>query len=138
MRGFEDVVIGWNGAEYTVKARAIMPLIATVEDIISGQSGVPAVALLMGERGGPTVSRLCMAFGAILRHAGAKVEDEEIYLSVQDELLAGSGEALTAMSSACDKLLAVISPPVSQKMEDAAGALFEPDKDPVDDLKKKD
>lgn len=138
MRGFEDITVRWKGADYTLKARGIMPLVASIEDIISGTSGVPAVAILMGQNGGPTVSRVSMAFAAMLRHAGAKVSDDEVYLSVQGELLDGSGEALSAMSQACNLLLAIVSPPLAEKMTSAMDALEEIDADPAEYAEKKD
>ncbi|WP_428516278.1 hypothetical protein [Roseovarius sp.] len=136
MRGFEDISVRWMGVDYTLKARGIMPLVASIEDIISGTSGVPAVAILMGQNGGPTVSRVSMAFAAMLRHAGAQVSDAEVYLSVQDELLDGKGDALSAMSDACNLLLAIVSPPLAEKMTSAMEVVE--DFDAVEDAEKKD
>ncbi|QFT81163.1 hypothetical protein FIU89_11135 [Roseovarius sp. THAF27] len=135
MRGFEDISVCWMGVDYTLKARGIMPLVASIEDIISGTSGVAAVAILMGQNGGPTVSRVSMAFAAMLRHAGADVSDDEVYLSVQGELLEGSGDALSAMSEACNLLLAIVSPPLAEKM--AAAMEVVEDFDAAEEAEKK-
>ena len=111
MQGFEDVTLSWRGESYTVPANNQMMLIAKIEDALSGESGQQALTILFRKEG-PPHSRLAAAFGAALRHAGARVTDEEIYLSIQDDIAAkGKAEKTIAIQSCILALLSVISPP---------------------------
>jgi hypothetical protein len=71
---FEDIHLEWEGKEYVVPSNQVMRLIARIEDIIT-------LAELgnYSARGGLPIAKLCSAYGVALRHAGAKVNDEEIY-----------------------------------------------------------
>lgn len=114
MQGFEDVTLSWRGESYTVPANNQMMLIAKIEDALSGESGQQALTILFRKEG-PPHSRLAAAFGAALRHAGARVTDEEIYLSIQDDIAAkGKAEKTIAIQSCILALLSVISPPAYQ------------------------
>lgn len=119
MQGFQDQTISWKGAEYTIKAQGIMPLVAEVEDILRGNSGKSAVHVLLG-RDGPSISRLAMCYGAILRHAGAAVTDDEVYLSIQSDLAEGNPEYLENASRSAALILSIISPPMSARLNDMA------------------
>ena len=111
MRGFEDVTISWRGVDYNIPAKGQMMLIAKLEDALSGDSGQQAMTVLFRKEG-PPYSRLAAAFGAALRHAGAKATDEEIYLSMQADLANRSKESRTATIQNCIlALLSIISPP---------------------------
>lgn len=111
MRGFEDVTLTWAGTDYLVPANQQMMLIAKIEDALSGDSGKQALSVLFRKEG-PPYSRLAAAFGAALRHAGARVADEEIYLSIQNDLAGkGTAEKTAAVQSCILALLSIISPP---------------------------
>ena len=69
---FEPVTLTWKGQEYVVKPDQVMYLIAIVEDKIT---------LRQLSSGDVPFSRTAQAFGAALRYAGAKVNDDEVYLS---------------------------------------------------------
>lgn len=111
MHGFEDVTLGWQGQTYVVPANNQMMLISKIEDALSGDSGQQAISILF-RREGPPYSRLAAAFGAALRHAGAKVTDAEIYLSIQTDLVSKpKSEQTAAIQNCIIALLSIISPP---------------------------
>lgn len=111
MHGFEDVTLGWQGQSYVVPASNQMMLISKIEDALSGDSGQQALSILF-RREGPPYSRLAAAFGAALRHAGARVTDGEVYLSIQNDLVSKPKSEQTATIQACIiSLLSIISPP---------------------------
>lgn len=119
MQGFEDVTISWAGKSYVIPANRQMGLIARLEDALSGDSGQQAISVLMRKEG-PPYSRLAAAFGAALRYAGANVGDDEVYLSITEDM-ANSAADLTAKLQACViALLMVISPPIGKKLMEPA------------------
>lgn len=126
MHGFEDVKIGWRGEEYTVPANRQMMLIAKIEDALSGDSGQQALSILFRKEG-PPYTRLAAAYGAALRHAGAKVSDEDVYLSIMSDLASGSkADATRAIQGAVIALLSIISPPAAAVVADKEPAEKKP------------
>lgn len=115
MRGFEDVTLTWGGEAFTIPADQQMRLIAVIEDALIDPTGVPAVAVL-SKRGGPSQSRLSAAYGAALRHAGAKVTDEEVYLTLQADIANQKVEVQNKIQAATLGLLAILSPPMMSKI----------------------
>lgn len=122
MQGFSDVKITWKGADYTVPAERQLMLVAEVEDALRGNSGKSAVQLLL-QRGGPGHARLAMAYGAALRYAGAAVTDDEIYLSIQNDMAQSKADVVMAVQSAIVALIAIVSPPIGAELSkgDTAG-----------------
>ena len=113
MHGFEDVTIGWRGEQYVVPANRQMLLIAKIEDALSGDTGQQALTILFRKEG-PPYTRLAAAYGAALRHAGAKVTDDEVYLSIMTDLAQGTkAEAARVIKGAIIALLSIISPPAA-------------------------
>lgn len=72
MAVFERVTLGWRGDEYIVEPNRVMMMLAEIEHIIT-------FAELAANPKKPPLVRISMAYGAALRFAGAKVQDEEIY-----------------------------------------------------------
>jgi len=120
MQGFEDVKISWKGAEYTVRANGIMSLVAKMEDAISGDSGKPAIQVLTSN-GGPSIPRLSMAYATALRHAGADVSDEEVYLSIVSGFSEGDVDAAHVMQRAIMAILAIMAPPIAVMVSGGGG-----------------
>lgn len=110
MSSFDDVVLHWAGLDYTVPAKKMMGAIARIEDHVT----LPELQAY-GERGAVPLSRLAAAFASVLRYAGAKVADEDVYAAMfegeeQQEAMAVSVNVLLAMmvpKSARGKLPAV-------------------------------
>ncbi len=115
MRGFQPVTLAWKGQEFTVAAEDQLRLIAEIEDALADSKGTPAV-LALTKRGGPSYSRLAGAYGAALRYAGAKVSDEEIYLTITEDLAKGDASAAVKMQDAVLGLLAIIAPPIHRQL----------------------
>ena len=113
MHGFEDVTLHWHGQAYTIPANRQMMLIAKIEDALSGDTGQQATSILFRKEG-PPHSRLAAAFGAALRYAGCSVTDEDVYLSIQADLVNKSKAQKTAtMQGAIMAILSLISPPLA-------------------------
>lgn len=113
MQGFEDVTLGWKDETYTIPANRQMGLVARIEDALSGDTGRHAINILV-QREGPPYSRLAAAFGAALRYAGAKVTDEEIYLSIMEDFAKSQRDVSAKLQSVIVALLMVIAPPVAK------------------------
>lgn len=115
MKGFEPVTLSWKGQEFVVPAESQLGLIARLEDALEGASGVPAIVVLTRE-GGPSYTRLASAYGAALRYAGANVGDDEIYLSIVEGIANADANVATVVQQAIIALLAIIAPPVYDKV----------------------
>lgn len=114
MKGFEPVTLSWSGEDYVVPAESQLMLIATLEDALAGSSGEQAVSMLL-RKGGPSFARLSAAYGAALRYAGASVTDDEIYLSIMDDMAKGGGDEVTGkVQNAVLGLLMIIAPPMGR------------------------
>lgn len=74
MAVFEDVVIQWDGRDYTVPEDRVMRLIAKIEDVVTQHE-----LYEYAQRGTMPMGKLSMAYGAALRYAGANVRDDTIY-----------------------------------------------------------
>lgn len=113
MHGFDDVTLSWADKSYTVPANQQLMLIAKIEDALAGDTGEQAIALLM-RKNGPPHSRMAAAFGAALRYAGAGVTDEDVYLSIHQDIASGSKmQVATKVNMMILALLSIISPPVA-------------------------
>jgi len=125
MQGFDDVVLGWKGEEFTVPANRMLMLVCKVEDALSGDDGEQALTVLM-RRQGPPHARLAQAYGAALRFAGADVTDDDVYLSLQSELSKGGAAGVSAMQSAVLNLIAIVSPPLGSILLSASEKKSDP------------
>lgn len=112
MQGFQDVELHWGGASYTLRAKGILRVIAEIEDALSGDSGVPAVAILLRPHG-PSHARLSRAYAIALQSAGAAVTEEEIYLAILEDFAKGRADAALNVRKAVLALLAIMAPPLA-------------------------
>lgn len=100
---FESVEIVWKGKSYTIPPNKVLRAIAKIEDVItlqhlSNQDAVP-------------MAKVALAFAALLRFAGARVSDDEVY----EELFDHHGASALAV---INMLLSLILPKkVREKME---------------------
>ena len=92
---FEPVTLTWKGEDFNVEPEKVMKLIAVIEEHISFYK------LTNGE---PPATSIAFAYGAALRYAGAKVTDEEVYVS----LFGGEG---AGVSYAVSSLMMMMVPP---------------------------
>jgi hypothetical protein len=86
---FRKVAMRWQGAEYEIKPT--MGLINDIEQKIS--LSLTAQRMAAGQ---PPLSHIAVIAGTMLRSAGCKVTDEDIYL----EISTGSGDDITSMITA--------------------------------------
>lgn len=98
---FEKIRLIWNGKEYSIPPDQVMMCIAKVEDVIT----MKELAEIAEKKSLP-LGKISMAFGAVLRHAGADVSDEEVY----DGMFKG-GAAQRQGLQAINALLSMMVPP---------------------------
>lgn len=115
MQGFEDVTVSWAGEDYTIPANKQLLLVAKIEDALAGGSGQQAISVLLRPEG-PPYARIAMAFGAALRFGGAVVSDDEIYLSMMDDIARDKAEGVIGVQTAIMALLTIVSPPMGRAL----------------------
>ena len=96
---FQDVTLGFKGAEYIVKHNKVMKLIAIVEDVVTLKD------LTSGK--GPKLNKLAEAYSVALNYAGAKTEVDDVYASLFGD---GGGEMVSGSITA---LIMLMLPPDS-------------------------
>lgn len=104
---FEEVRLKWKEKEYVIPENRVMRLIAKVEDVIT-----LAELINYSERNTTPVAKVASAYGVMLRFAGARVEDEEIYSQFYD----AGAETIIESTFA---LLAIMSPKNLTKREES-------------------
>lgn len=113
---FEKITLIWKGKEYFIPPDQVMRAIAKIEDVIS----MVQIARCFENRDLPLV-KISQAYGAALRHAGARVDDEEIYAD-----LFSSGQLQQRAIAAIQTLQIMMIPPEHLRQDtagkDAAGA----------------
>lgn len=112
MIGFQPVTLSWKGQDFTVPAENQLALISTIEDALGGGNAINALM----QSGGPSYVRLSRAYGAALRHAGAAVTDEEIYLAIMAGLADQDVEVVAEVQKHVLNLLAIVAPPVAMAL----------------------
>lgn len=100
MNPFEDITIEWEGKPYVIPANKVMGAISRIEDVVTLEE--------LGRfhaRGTAPLIKLCQAYGTVLRYAGAKVTDEEVYAGI----FASGGQA--RVLSSVSALMTMMIPP---------------------------
>ena len=105
---FEEVTLEWRGEKHVIPPNGVMRAIAVVEDIVT----LPELSVEMQSRKFK-LSRLAAAYGALLRYAGAKASDEDVYASLFPST-AGEDGVLRA-ASAVMTLISMMVPPAAWK-----------------------
>jgi hypothetical protein len=96
----EPINLTWGGVDYTIRPSRVMQAIAAVETVVTFGE---LVAFF--QRGVAPPATLALAYGKLLRAAGAKVTDEEVYAAMFSD-----DEASSALD-AVEVLLACMAPP---------------------------
>ena len=74
MTPFQPIALEWGGKPYLIPANKVMGAIATIEEAVT------LVELLqMLAAGKPQLAKVSMAWGALLRYAGAAVDDQVVF-----------------------------------------------------------
>lgn len=113
MSVFEPVTFEWVGKSYEIPPKKIMGAIACVEKHVT----LREIYLAIAERDAVPLAALCAGYGALLRYAGAKVEDEEVY----DGLFTGPVPDQQQVWAALNGLMSLMIPP-AHLQRDVAGA----------------
>jgi len=103
MGAFDAVTLAWAGFEYVIPANRVMGAIARIEDVVTLEE-----LGRYGERGTMPLAKLAMAYGAVLRYAGAKVKDEEVFAGMFSD-----GQKQNDLVTALMSLLTMMLPPGS-------------------------
>ena len=74
---FEDIEFRWKGTSYTLRADKVLRAIASIEEVITLHE-----LSTYQNRGTIPAGKISMAYGTLLRMAGARVKDEEVYSSI--------------------------------------------------------
>lgn len=72
---FQAFQIEWDGVDYSIPADRIMGAIATVEDCLT----LAEIHEMVSDPRKVKVGRVSRTWGDLLRYAGAKVTDEQVY-----------------------------------------------------------
>jgi hypothetical protein len=110
---FQEIKLFWKEDEFVIPPDRILGAVAEIEEIVT----LPDLLLMMG--GKMTMARLSRAYGVLLRYAGAKLTDDQVYGG-----LVTRGETFEQMQVACIGLLAVMIPPHSVSEAPASGNLL--------------
>lgn len=99
-RVFEDIHLSWGGKNYLIRSNRVMGAIARIEDVLT----IPDLKRYLDRNDAP-LAKIAMAFGSVLRYAGAKVEDDEVYQSMLMD-----GEQASVATTAIEVLLMMMVP----------------------------
>lgn len=98
---FEDVTLKWNGTDYTIPADRMMEAICRIEEHVT----LEMLHVREGEKAHWRRGPISRAYASVLRFAGAKVTDEEIYTGMFD------GAKSNVIGVAVQALLFMMIPP---------------------------
>jgi hypothetical protein len=103
MGAFDDISLDWDGKTYTIPANKVLGAIARIEDVMTlGE------LLAYVERETAPFGKIAAAYGAVLRYAGCKVSNEDVYTGI---FAAATPAAVqTVVISSLTTLLAMMMP----------------------------
>lgn len=101
MSVFDDIRLHWQGRDYVIRSNRVMGAIARIEDHLT-------IAELQqySERNTAPLAKIAMAYGAVLRYAGARVDDDEVY-----EGLFAADDSSEVIMASLQTLLTMMVPP---------------------------
>ena len=70
---FQPIKLSWRGKAFAIPAERVLGAIASIEEVAT----FPEIIRMVS--GTPNMSKIARAYGAVLRYAGAVVDDEEVY-----------------------------------------------------------
>lgn len=113
---WEPTVLTWNGRDYTISANSTMGAIARVEDHITLFELIAA-----GSSGKPPLAKIAQAYGSLLRYAGARVTDLEVYSAMFGRESGEDGMTVQVAIQALNSLQLLMMPP-EMRAKASAGA----------------
>jgi hypothetical protein len=110
MGAFADIEMVWAGKTYTIQSHRVMGAIARIEDVIT----LPELQAYSA-RGTYPLAKLCTAYATVLKYAGARVTDEEIY----EMAFAGEGAQEAVINGVLNLMQMMVPASARAKMEAA-------------------
>jgi hypothetical protein len=98
---FSPITLDWKGQPVTIPADALLGAIATVEKVVTFNE-----MLEFDRRQAYPGALMARAYGALLRYAGVKVTDEEVYAG-----LFGDAELASNVTGSMQILMVMMVPP---------------------------
>lgn len=105
MGAFDPIELEWRGRTYPIPPRKVLGAIARVEEHLTF-----AELLAFGGRNTVATARLALAYGALLRYAGADVSDEDVYEGMFAAQVSAA-ESADAIVTAVALLMSMMIPP---------------------------
>jgi hypothetical protein len=109
---FEDQTLMWKGENYVIRSDRVLGAIAVIEEHIT------FTEMLTASQGRPPLVKISRAFAALLRYAGCKVSDEEMYRSIFDL----EANIMERVETALLTFLLMMTPPAQLTSSQAKGA----------------
>lgn len=104
MGAFDDIKLTWADKEYVIPANRVLGAVARIEDVIT----LTELSRFGGRNTAP-MAKIAMAFGAVLRYAGATITDDEVY----GQMFTGENRAQQIVDSV-SVLISMMVPPVRE------------------------
>lgn len=101
---FEDKRITWDGKVYVIPARRVLEGIALIEEHLT----LPEL-LSYGARQTVPMAKIAKAYGALLRHAGADLTDDDVYIGIFGAIV-GADQHASAVVTTCAGLIQMMVP----------------------------
>ena len=121
MGAFTDIELAWGGTIYTIRGQRVMGALSRIEDVIT----MPELQAYSA-RGTYPLAKLCSAYAAVLKYAGARVSDEDIY----EMAFSGEAEQEAVIMGVMNLMKMMVPASARAKMEAAmseVGSTEEPD-----------
>lgn len=110
MGAFQDIELVWKGKTFTIQSHRVMGAIYRIEEVITLQE-----FMNYSIRGTAPLGKLSGAYASVLRYAGAKVKDEEVYA----ECFEGPEQQAMVMTAVANMIQMMLPPSAREKMRQA-------------------
>lgn len=114
MKGFDDIVLEWDGKEYAVPANRQLELVMRVEDGFIDGKDRQAFDVLV-RRSGVPINLLGKVYADALNYAGANVSPIEVVREVNAKVAAGDGAGFQALVNKLSEILGLLEAPAGDE-----------------------
>jgi hypothetical protein len=97
---FDDISLDWKGKTYVIPADRVLGAVARIEQHITLHE-----IFQYAERGAAPMGILAQAYGSVLRYAGARISNDEVYDGMFED-----GQSMAAVSDSLNGLLNMMLP----------------------------
>jgi hypothetical protein len=109
---FKEIEVVWGNETYVIPPKGVLKAIAVVEEHLTLND-----LAISSQTGDVKLTQLSMAFGALLRHCGSRITDDEIYLS----LFRGDDETIRERMITSIQMLMTLMVPPQEEVAAVAG-----------------